>query len=46
VAEVADLFWHYRDRAELETQLAAALEQIKQIGCDWVEQRAEPKMIQ
>jgi hypothetical protein len=46
VAEVANLFWHYRDRAELEAQLIDALEQIKQIGCAWVEQAAEPKMIQ
>ena len=46
VAEVANLFWHYRDRAELGAQLIDALEQIKQIGCVWVEQAVEPKMIQ
>jgi hypothetical protein len=46
VAAVANLFWHYRDRAALDAQLADALEQIKQIGCAWVEQMVEPKMIQ
>jgi hypothetical protein len=46
MAEVANLFWHYRDRAELEAQLIDALEQIEQIGRAWVEQAAEPKMIQ
>ncbi len=46
VAEVANLSWHYHDRAELVAQLAEALTQIKQIGCVWVEQAVEPKMIQ
>ncbi len=46
VAEVANLSWHYHDRAELGVQLADALEQIKRIGRAWVEQAAEPKMIQ
>jgi hypothetical protein len=46
VAEVVNLFWHYRDRAELDAQLIDALEQIQQIGCAWVEQAVEPKMIQ
>lgn len=46
VAEVANLFWHYRDRAELDAQLADALEQFDQIGRAWVEQAVEPKMIQ
>jgi hypothetical protein len=38
VSEVKTLFWHYCDRAELDAQLRDALEQIKQIGCSWVEQ--------
>jgi hypothetical protein len=46
VSEVKTLFWHYRDRAELDTQLQEALAQIKQIGCAWVEQAAQSKMIQ
>jgi hypothetical protein len=46
VAEVANLFWHYRDRAELDAQLADALGQIEQFGCAWAEQAVEPKMIQ
>jgi hypothetical protein len=45
VPEVKTLFWHYRDRAELDAQLRDALEQIEQIGRAWVEQ-AESKMIQ
>ena len=40
VSDVKTLFWHYRDRAELDAQLIDALEQIKQIGCAWVEQAA------
>ena len=40
VSEVKTLFWHYRDRMELDAQLCDALEQIKQIGCAWVEQAA------
>jgi hypothetical protein len=40
VSEVKTLFWHYRDRAELDTQLLAALAQIKKIGQGWVEQAA------
>ena len=46
VSEVKTLFWHYRDRAELDAQLADALEQIRRIGCVWVEQAAGSKMIQ
>lgn len=46
VSEVKTLFWHYRDRAELDAQLKDALEQIRQIGCVWVEQAASSKMIQ
>ncbi len=46
VAEVANLFWHYRDQAELGAQLADVLKQIKRVGCAWVEQAVEPKMIQ
>lgn len=46
VTSVTDLFWHYRDRAELDAQLVDALDQIKQIGCDWVEQIAASKVIQ
>jgi hypothetical protein len=46
VSEVKTLFWHYRDRTELEAQLRDALEQIKQIGCVWVEQASSSKMIQ
>jgi hypothetical protein len=46
VSEVKTLFWHYRDRAELEVQLSDAFEQIRQIGCVWVEQAASSKMIQ
>jgi hypothetical protein len=38
VFDVKALFWHYRDRAELDAQLRAALEQIKLVGCAWVEQ--------
>ena len=45
VAEVKSLFWHYRDRAELDAQLIDALEQIKRIGCAWIEQAAS-KVIQ
>jgi hypothetical protein len=45
VSEIKTLFWHYRDRVELDAQLRDALEQIKQIGRAWVEQ-AESKMIQ
>jgi hypothetical protein len=46
VSEVKTLLWHYRDRAELDAQLCDVLEQIKRIGCAWVEQAAESKMIQ
>lgn len=46
VPEVKTLFWHYRDRAELDAQLRDALEQIKQIGCVWVEQAVPSKLIQ
>ena len=46
VPDVKTLLWHYRDRAELDAQLIAALEQIKQFGCAWVEQAAESKVIQ
>lgn len=46
VSEVKTLFWHYRDRAELDAQLRDALAQIKQIGCAWVEQTAKSKVIQ
>jgi hypothetical protein len=46
VSAVKSLFWHYRDRVELNAQLGAALEQIKRIGCAWVEQGVESKMIQ
>ncbi len=40
VSEVKTLFWHYHDRAELDAQLIEALEQIKHIGCAWVERTA------
>jgi hypothetical protein len=40
IPDVKTLFWHYRDRAELDGQLVDALEQIKQIGCAWIEQAA------
>jgi hypothetical protein len=46
VSEVKTLFWHYRDRAELDAQLQEALEQIKHIGCVWVEQAGDLKLIQ
>jgi len=46
VSDVKTLFWHYRNRAELDAQLIDALRQIKQIGCAWVEQATESKMIQ
>jgi hypothetical protein len=46
VSEVKTLFWHYCDRAELDAQLRDALDQIKHIGCAWVEQAADAKMIQ
>ena len=45
VAEVANLFWHYRDRAELDAQLRDAMAQLKYIGCAWVEQTAEDDTI-
>ncbi|CAG0933184.1 hypothetical protein TFLX_02956 [Thermoflexales bacterium] len=38
VTEVMTLFWHYRDRAELDVQLSDALEQIERLGCTWIEQ--------
>lgn len=41
VSDVKTLFWRYRDRAELDSQLRDALEQIKRVGCAWVEQAAE-----
>jgi hypothetical protein len=41
ISEVKTLFWHYRDRAELDAQLSEALEQIKQIGCAWLEQAGD-----
>lgn len=40
VSDAKTLFWHYRDRAELDAQLREALAQIEQIGCAWVEQAA------
>ncbi|HTP09121.1 MAG TPA: hypothetical protein VMP08_12775 [Anaerolineae bacterium] len=46
ISDVKTLFWHYHDRAELAAQLIDALEQIRQIGCVWVEQAPESKMIQ
>jgi hypothetical protein len=46
VSEVKSLFWHYRDRAELDAQLLDALAEIKHIGGAWVEQAAAAKMIQ
>ena len=47
VSEVKTLFWHYHDRAELDAQLLDVLEQIRRIGCVWVEQLAvESKVIQ
>ncbi len=47
VSEVKTVFWHYHDRAELDAQLSDALEQIKQIGCAWIERTAAgPKVIQ
>jgi hypothetical protein len=46
VSDVKTLFWHYRDRAELDVQLRDALEQIEQIGCAWLEQAAASKLIQ
>ena len=46
VSAVKTLFWHYRDRAELDAQLQEALAQIKQIGCAWVEQAATSNLIQ
>jgi hypothetical protein len=47
VPEVKALFWRYRDRAELNTQLADVLEQIQRIGSAWIEQSAaNSKMIQ
>jgi hypothetical protein len=46
VSDVKNLFWRYRDRAELDAQLRDALDQIKHSGCAWVEQTADTKMIQ
>jgi hypothetical protein len=46
VSEVKSLFWHYRDRAELDAQLLDALDQIKRLGCAWIEQAAVSKVIQ
>jgi hypothetical protein len=47
ISQVKTLFWHYRDRAELDTQLSDALQQIRQVGITWIEQPAAPsKMIQ
>jgi hypothetical protein len=46
VSQVKSLFWHYRDRAELGAQLIDALDQIKRIGCAWIEQAAVSKVIQ
>ncbi len=46
VSDVKSLFWRYRDRSELDAQLIAVLEQIKRIGCAWVEQPAKSKVIQ
>ncbi len=42
LAEVKALFWRYRNRAELNEQLRAALQQIVQIGLPWVEQPDDP----
>jgi hypothetical protein len=47
VSNVKNLFWRYRDRAELDAQLSDALAQIQHIGLDWIEQAAaDSKMIQ
>lgn len=41
IGEVQSLFWHYRDRAELDAQLREALDQIAHIGRAWVEHSAD-----
>jgi hypothetical protein len=45
VSDVKNLFWRYRDRAELDAQLRDAMAQLKYIGCAWVEQTAEDDTI-
>ncbi len=47
VSEVKTLLWHYRDRAELDAQLRAALALMMRLGIGWIERApVEPKVIQ